>query len=67
MDHEDMMDRKETVENWSVDYVLRDRDEHVEIRALRMSWENRPLKEVKANLNSMFVALGIALKVVDAE
>lgn len=59
------MAKIKTKDNYSVEYTLRDDNTNDDIVRVNMNWENRPLEEVKSNLNKWLVAIDIPLEVVD--
>lgn len=59
------MAKIKTKDNYSVEYTLRDDNTNDDIVRVNMNWENRPLEEVKTNLNKWLVAIDIPLEVVD--
>jgi len=59
------MAKNKTKDNYSVEYTLRDDNTNDDIVRVNMNWENRPLEEIKSNLNKWLVAIDIPLEVVD--
>jgi hypothetical protein len=56
---------EETGQSWSINYRAFIRETGDDVRNLNFSWENRPHSDVRDNLNALFVAIGLPLKVVD--
>lgn len=54
-------------ENWSVSYVIRERDNCKDIRNVQMSWENRTVEELMDNLNAFLASTRTPLRVISAE
>ena len=52
-------------ENWNVQYNARDSQTNDDIVSLNMSWENRDIEGIMTNLNTLLIAIGVPLKVVD--
>jgi hypothetical protein len=59
------MAKIKTKDNYSVEYTLRDDNTNDDIVRVNMNWENRPLEEIKSNLNKWLVAIDIPLEVVE--
>lgn len=60
-------DLKALDENWSVSYIIRERDSCKDIRNVQMSWENRTVEELMDNLNAFLVSTRTPLRVISAE
>ena len=54
-----------TKDSYNVSYTLRDANTHDDIICVSMNWENRPIEEIKENINTWLVASGLALEVVE--
>jgi hypothetical protein len=52
-------------ERWNVNYTASDRETGDDVKAINVSWDNRPVGDVKANLNAWLAAVGLPLKVVE--
>ena len=60
-----MAKSNKTKDNYNVSYTLRDANTHDDIVSVSMNWENRPVDEVRDNLNTWLRAAGLDLEVVD--
>jgi|CryBogDrversion2_2_1035213.scaffolds.fasta_scaffold26540_2 hypothetical protein len=54
-----------TKDSYNVGYTLRDANTHDDIVCVNMNWENRPIEEIKENINTWLRAIGLDLVVVD--